>query len=325
MYKIIGGDQKEYGPVSADELRRWISEGRLNGQSRIRAEAQTDWQPLSSFPEFADALQAQIPASFAGAPGGSSAPATSEEILAREPHVEIGRCLSQSGKLLSSNFGLLYGATFLAWLPLLVQVIPLAGPFLFLLLNGVFYGGLYLVFLRRIRGQPATVADAYSGFRSGFAQLLLVGLLTSLLTGLGMCCCILPGVYLLVAWTFSIPLVADRGLEFWSSMELSRKVVTRIWFPMFGLLIVAFVPTIVAYLILNVLVPSPGMPGIEEMIRSGQFDPKRVIDAFMQAATANVKRALLFQFILFLNLPFAVGALMYAYEDLFGARTSRTA
>ena len=55
MYKIIGADQKEYGPVEAMELRRWIQEGRANAQSLIRPEGSTEWRPLGSFPEFAAA------------------------------------------------------------------------------------------------------------------------------------------------------------------------------------------------------------------------------------------------------------------------------
>ena len=320
MYKIIGGDQKEYGPVTADELRRWISEGRLNGQSLIR-EGEGDWQPLSSFPEFADALQAQVGGPFAAGPAGSPAATliSSAEILARSPQVQIGRCLSLSWSLLTANFGLLCGATFLAWLLLLVQLIPLVGPIFYLLMSGVLYGGLYLVFLRRIRGQPASVADVFAGFTVAFGQLVLVGLVSGLLTGIGMCCCI-PGIYLLVAWTFSIPLVADQRLEFWSAMEVSRKVVTRVWFPMLGLLILAFLPALVAYLVIHFALQSPSMPGLEEMIKSGQLDPKRLIEMVMEAAKSNVKRVLLEQFVLLLNLPFAVGALMYAYENLFGTR-----
>jgi hypothetical protein len=57
MYKIIGADQKQYGPVSADEMRQWIAEGRVNAQTLIQAEGQTDWRPLSSFPEFATVAQ----------------------------------------------------------------------------------------------------------------------------------------------------------------------------------------------------------------------------------------------------------------------------
>lgn len=66
MYKIIGADQKEYGPVSADDLRRWAAEGRVNAQTLIQAEGQTDWQPLANFPEL----------SAAGAVPVTPAPAT---------------------------------------------------------------------------------------------------------------------------------------------------------------------------------------------------------------------------------------------------------
>jgi hypothetical protein len=53
MFKIIGTDGKQYGPVSADQLRRWIVEGRANASTLVQAEGSTDWKPLSSFPEFA--------------------------------------------------------------------------------------------------------------------------------------------------------------------------------------------------------------------------------------------------------------------------------
>ena len=56
MYHIIGGDQKEYGPVSADEVRTWIRERRLNASSLVRGEGATDWKPLSLFPEFSAML-----------------------------------------------------------------------------------------------------------------------------------------------------------------------------------------------------------------------------------------------------------------------------
>jgi hypothetical protein len=56
MYRIIGGDQKEYGPVSAEQLRTWISEGRVNAQAQACAEGTSEWKPLSAFPEFAGAL-----------------------------------------------------------------------------------------------------------------------------------------------------------------------------------------------------------------------------------------------------------------------------
>jgi len=58
MYYIQGADQKEYGPVSSDQLRQWISENRLNRFSPARAEGDSLWKTLGDFPEFAEALGA---------------------------------------------------------------------------------------------------------------------------------------------------------------------------------------------------------------------------------------------------------------------------
>ncbi|MGH7950435.1 MAG: DUF4339 domain-containing protein [Limisphaerales bacterium] len=55
-YIIIGGDGKEYGPISDADVRKWISEGRLNAQSLAKAESDAEFRPLSNFPEFADAF-----------------------------------------------------------------------------------------------------------------------------------------------------------------------------------------------------------------------------------------------------------------------------
>jgi hypothetical protein len=53
MYKIIGADGKEYGPVSAEQLRHWLNEGRVNNQTRVFAEGEMDWRALGDVSEFA--------------------------------------------------------------------------------------------------------------------------------------------------------------------------------------------------------------------------------------------------------------------------------
>src|SRR5881397_4170961 len=58
MFKIIGSDGKEYGPVSADVLRQWIAERRAGAQTHVQAEGSVGWKTLSEFPEFAAALTA---------------------------------------------------------------------------------------------------------------------------------------------------------------------------------------------------------------------------------------------------------------------------
>ena len=52
MYKIIGADGAEYGPVSAELLHQWIQQGRVSLQTQAQLEGSADWKPLSSYPEF---------------------------------------------------------------------------------------------------------------------------------------------------------------------------------------------------------------------------------------------------------------------------------
>lgn len=54
MFKIIGADQKEYGPVSVAQIRQWITDGRLSAVTQAQRATGGDWQPLSAFEEFAD-------------------------------------------------------------------------------------------------------------------------------------------------------------------------------------------------------------------------------------------------------------------------------
>jgi hypothetical protein len=69
MYKILGGDGKEYGPVTAEALRQWVNEGRASGQTQVCAEGTTEWQPLAALPEFAQ-LFAAPPLGKTSAVGG---------------------------------------------------------------------------------------------------------------------------------------------------------------------------------------------------------------------------------------------------------------
>jgi TM2 domain-containing membrane protein YozV len=52
MYKMIGADGQQYGPVSADQLRRWITEGRVGAETLVQVEGSQDWKALKLVPEF---------------------------------------------------------------------------------------------------------------------------------------------------------------------------------------------------------------------------------------------------------------------------------
>ena len=188
-------------------------------------------------------------ASSAAPPPMSDARAMAGEILAQDSLLDIGHCIRRGWKLLRANFGPFVGVTALlmALLAFAASVGSEAlrqGPagqasgtitsMVFLIAWGPLAGGWCLYFLKKIRGEKSTVETIFSGFTKCFLHLFLAGFVTFLLTWLGFVCLILPGVYLLIAWMFTFPLVMDKQLDFWSAMELSRKVVTKHWWKFFA-------------------------------------------------------------------------------------------
>ena len=313
MYKIIGADQKEYGPVSADQLRQWIAEGRASGASLVRPEGATEWQPLSAFPEFAEALGLAAPL---GGPALTASPQTglSHEVLSRDYDLDLGSSIGNSWEMLKSNFGMIFGGaaiyllvqggiTMLSQIPIIGILLSLAN----LVIAGPLLGGLYLFMLRNIRHQASDIGDIFSGFRISFGQLILGHIVTSILTalaalpgaalvaypaylmarhhalsgplilwaGVGFVIAIVPMIYLSVGWIFSLALIIDRQMDFWPAMEASRKVVGRHWGAVFALLVVC---------------------GLINL-------------AGICACCIGI----------FISLPIGVGALMYAYESIFSA------
>jgi uncharacterized membrane protein len=316
MFKIIGADGREYGPVSSEQLRQWAREGRANAQTRVQPEGQTDWTPLGLLAEFDDVLGRRPDNQ---PPVGAHSPLPAD-VLTRGYHLDLGLCFTRGAELLKQQFGVVVGA---AAVFLLIQgglqglgAIPFIGPVfsiasLFVL--GQLLGGLYLVLLKSIRGQTTDLNDLFLGFKTAYIQLLLCYVIVAMVTGLaalpgvllvgipiavmihkeqadallialscvGVVVFLAPIIYLSVIWGFSLPLVIDKGLGFWQAMETSRKVVHQHWFSVFLLMLVVVLLNFVGLLICCVG--------------------------------------------LFLSVPLGMAMSMYAYETMFSPREGRSA
>jgi uncharacterized membrane protein len=284
-YTIIGGDGKEYGPISADDVRQWIAEGRLNEKSMMKAESDAEFRTLEKFPEFADAF-----ASKTATPGTPPIFTGSISSFERDYELDISGCISRGWELVKSNMGVLFVGTLLY---LLIEGvigglarIPIIGA-LFSIANfviaGPLMGGVLYLFIRAIRREPAEIGDIFSGFRRAFAQLFLGTLVQGLLIGLCMLpfiivlivkfipfaghlqhlqpgtlpdretvaalesvmlaslpvllVCAIPATYFGVCWKFTLPLIIDWQVDFWTAMGMSRKMVQKHWWNVFGLII----------------------------------------------------------------------------------------
>jgi GYF domain 2 len=258
MYKIIGGDHKQYGPISAEDVRKWIAEDRLNAQTLAQAEGDIEWKQLSVFPEFAGA--------FASESAMPNVPpvATPADLLGRDYQLDIGGCIKGGWELVKKNFWPIIGVTALIVL-ITVGINQVFGLFTRPVVNAmitehrfspggiliifmtiivswpiytVFMAGLFKYYLKLIRGENAGIGDAFSGFGPSIGQLILLSFVMNILMLIGYILLLIPGIYLAVAWFFSIPLVIDKQMGFWQAMELSRKMVSKHWFLMFGFLLV---------------------------------------------------------------------------------------
>ena len=183
MYKIIGGDGREYGPVSSAQITQWIAQNRANAQTVAQAEGSTDWLPLAQQPEFAAAFAARhLPPPIPGAgapdlPGTTgptyfapppAAPATpidrASAALAcagRPYQLSVMDTLTRGWEIVTANFWLTVGASFVAMLANAVaSSLPLVGIAASIGLSQVFYAGVYWLLLRVAQARSASLQRA---------------------------------------------------------------------------------------------------------------------------------------------------------------------
>ena len=205
-YFIIGGDGKEYGPVSDADVRLWIAEGRLSAASRAKAENDAEFRTLAQFPEFAAALAPQA------APATIAPVRTATDFLERDYELDLGGCISRGWELLKGNFATI----FVSFLLMLLVEMACAGALNLLtiafgkglmhapvvlrigynyfftgvlsLVMGPLMGGLFLVYLKTIRRQATSIGEVFAGFQTAFGQLFLGALVVSLIVN----ACMLP-------------------------------------------------------------------------------------------------------------------------------------
>ncbi len=278
MYKIIGADGNEYGPVSTEQLKQWMAEGRVNAQTKTLAESTTEWKTLAEFPELTaippgpSPAVPPVPPSVLAVPTASPLPA---DVRERDYDMDIGGCVSRAWQLLTGpkmwlviggvaiGMGIQMGMSALMQIPIIGLLFWLA----YFVIGGPLIGGVYYFVLRCLRGEAADVGDVFAGFKYRFVQLFLGQLVMTLLIfvailpGLaffvagvitasshhnpppsaiallltGTLVMLVPTVYLGIGWLFTLPLIMDKGLDFWPAMQLSRQVVGRHWWTTLGL------------------------------------------------------------------------------------------
>ncbi len=94
--------------------------------------------------------------------------------------------------------------------------------------------GVFMLGVKRATGAPVKILAIFD-YAPKTLKLFGTSLLMALLVLLGFCLLILPGIYLLVAYSLALPLVADKNLSPWQALEVSRKTISHHWFGFAGL------------------------------------------------------------------------------------------
>ena len=225
------------------------------------------------------------------------------EIQSRGYQVNIGSCISRGWELVKANFWLVVGATFLVTLCQQAGgFVPLAGPFISLALSGPLMGGLNIFLLKLIRGERAELGDAFSGFSSAFGR--LCG--TFLLMILAIYAVFLPG---------GIPLgisMANRGEPGVISLVLLGV----------GLLACIYLAIAFSFaIVLSADLQLGAVKALRVSFRIVNMKWFAVFGLMVCAGLVNVLGVMACLIGLLVTMPIFHAAILYAYEDIFGAQT----
>ncbi len=119
--------------------------------------------------------------------------------------------------------------------------------FISVLISPSLTAGFFLVANRISRGVEVEFSSFFEGF-SYWGILTVTSLVSGILTFLGILALILPGIYLAIAFMFGGPFALFSGRDFWTSLELSRRLITRNWWNFFGFMVVLIGLNILGFL-----------------------------------------------------------------------------
>jgi len=111
--------------------------------------------------------------------------------------------------------------------------------------------GFMIIAIRRACKREASSTSIFEHFDK-VVPLFITYLIMAIFIMIGFVLLIIPGIYLAIAYMYAMPLVVEKNMGPWEALETSRKIITKKWFNMFGLLLVFSIVVTVAALPLGI-------------------------------------------------------------------------
>ncbi|MCP4429665.1 MAG: hypothetical protein GY806_01675 [Gammaproteobacteria bacterium] len=105
--------------------------------------------------------------------------------------------------------------------------------------------GIHILGMRHAENK-STTSTAIFGYFNKIPGLFLCYFVMIILIMIGMALLVLPGIYLMIGYMFSMHLVVEKNMPAWRALETSRKALTRVWFRFFGLYLLIVVINLLA-------------------------------------------------------------------------------
>ena len=180
-------NKTQVGPLSDQEFESKVAQGTITPDTLVWNETMSDWLPY---------------AKATGSPQATASPHSEQAFESEDPEdklekvddaasllnaverdrqqFEISVCLSYAWKLLNGGFFLLAGtALIMIVIPYILGMMvknPYAITGIHAVIQGPILGGIFFVFISRLRGEPVGFENAFYGFTNQTKQLIIGGL-----------------------------------------------------------------------------------------------------------------------------------------------------
>lgn len=90
--------------------------------------------------------------------------------------------------------------------------------------------------MRHANGKSVSAGEIFRHY-GVVGSLFLAYVLLTIFIIIGMVLLVLPGIYLMFAYIFAMPLIVEKKMGAWHALETSRRASTKVWFRLTGLML----------------------------------------------------------------------------------------
>ena len=161
------------------------------------------------------------------------------------------------------------------------------------------HGATFKLLLDGYMGRATDVGQSFAFASHRLLSLLWLSIIATILIVIGFILIVLPGIWLLVAFSVAVPVLMLEGLRGWSALSRSFNLVRGRWWATFGRLLSVLLMYIVALIVIGIIAGA-----IEKAVS--------ITNVTLFVAIAGIFQALILIFVT----PFIAAAITVIYIDL---------